>query len=111
MRLVMLPALLLAQTAAAQDAPVWSPEAVANLKGFVRGFSADCAERCATSDGGPDCAMTCTCLVANLSYTLDPRTLEAGGRSLPTGDDITAFVADNRAAFASAFETCGPLPE
>jgi hypothetical protein len=93
----------------AQEAPVWSDEAVANLRGFLRGFGSECEARCDAGD--PACAMGCTCLGIQLSYTLDPATLEAGGRAEPSRDDITAFVVANRDAFASAYETCEvPIP-
>ena len=89
----------------AQEAPVWSEEAVANLRGFLRGFGAECEARCAAGD--QSCVMGCTCLSVQLSYTLDPSTLESGGKTEPSQDDITAFVVANRDAFASAYETCG----
>lgn len=88
----------------AQEGPVWSDEAVANLRGFLRGFGAECEARCTAGDRA--CAMGCTCLSIQLSYTLDPSTLEAGGKTEPTQDDITAFVVANRDAFANAYETC-----
>ena len=88
----------------AQEAPVWSEEAVANLRGFLRGFGAECESRCAAGDQA--CAMGCTCLGIQLSYTLDPETLEADGMTEPSQDDITAFVVANRDAFANAYETC-----
>ena len=89
----------------AQEAPVWSDEAVANLRGFLRGFGEECEARCAAGDQA--CAMGCTCLGIQLSYTLDPSTLESGGKTEPSQDDITAFVVANRDAFASAYATCG----
>lgn len=97
----------LGRSARAQEAPVWSEEAIANLRGFVRGFSASCEARCEASGGAPECSLGCTCLAAQLSYTLDPATLEAGGKPEPSGEDITAFVAANRDAFAAAYATCG----
>lgn len=92
----------LAAPARAQEAPVWSDEAVANL----RGFGAECEERCAAQGGGGDCLLGCTCLGIQLSYTLDPATLEANGKVEPSQDDITAFVVANREAFANAYATC-----
>ena len=106
-----LAAILAAGAAAAQDAPVWSPEAAANLRGFARGFSADCEERCAASGGGQGCTLGCTCLVAEVSTRLDPRTLEAGGKAQPSREDIMQFVLDNREAFVVAYDICEvPLP-
>ena len=100
-------ALLLAGTASAQEAPVWSPEAAANLKGFVRGLSADCKARCDASGGGQACSNGCMCFVAEVSHRLDPRTLEAGGKAEPSPDDIARFVADNAPAFEAAIGICG----
>ncbi len=99
-------ALALPAVGRAQEAPVWSEEAVANLRGFLRGFGAECEARCAADGLGQVCALGCACLGIELSYRIDPTTLEADGKAEPSAGDIEAFVIANRAAFEGAYATC-----
>lgn len=106
--LVGLATLALPAIGRAQDAgaPVWSEEAVANLRGFLRGFGAECEARCAAEGADGACLMGCTCLGIQLSYTLDPATLEPNGKAEPSREDMTGFVVANREAFANAYAAC-----